>query len=146
MSEIARNVTQWAYFLICLLYLQTAVTISRLCTAMKIIRDRPKMHHRLKRHVEVLYMGAASILRLHFFVHAYIQTHKHIHTYPTCRNISMHRHDGTEYSKSVRSEGLIEVTGYYVVWKVTKQHTYSICCVVYSILHLVISNMTAIFK
>ena len=74
MSEIARNVTLRAHFLICLLYLQTAVKISRLCTAMKIIRDRLKMRHRLKRHVEVLYMGAASILRLHFFVHIpYVQ-------------------------------------------------------------------------
>jgi len=36
------------------------------------------MRHRLEGYVEVLYMGAAAILRLHFFVHAYIQTRTHI--------------------------------------------------------------------
>jgi hypothetical protein len=70
------------------------------------------MRHRLKGYVEVLYMGAASILRLHFFVHAYIQTN-------TCTS-TLHAGiylcvDTTapEPSKSVRSEGLIEVNGYY---------------------------------
>jgi len=48
------------------------------------------MRHRLKGHVEILYMGAAYIRRLHFFVHTYTQTYKHVHTYPTGRNIPIH--------------------------------------------------------
>jgi hypothetical protein len=58
----------------------------------------------------------------------------------------MHWHYGTEHSKSVRVEGLIEVNGYYVVWKVTQQHTHSIFCVIYTRLHRVTSNVAAIFK